>query len=288
MTGNVISGHWQLDPQQLLPIAMLGTGYALRTRTLDAKGRRVPSARIVSFYGGLAVAAVAVASPLDWWAENRLLWVHMFQHLLLGDVAPLLVVLGLTGPLLRPLLAIRGLRLLRALVHPLVALPLWICDLYLWHLPALYQAALRHSGVHALEHVCFFSCGALMWAAVIEPLPGPVWFGNGFKAVYTLIVRTAGTALAMVFIWDGRPLYVYYVVRDRLAGTSAVADQRVAGLIMFTEGSIVTLVAFAVLFLRFAREMEVRQRLLDSDREPLAAARAARYGRAARARDALP
>ncbi|HWF54557.1 MAG TPA: cytochrome c oxidase assembly protein [Solirubrobacteraceae bacterium] len=276
--------HWQWEPQQLLPLLALGCAYAVRVRALAERGRPVPRRRRWSFAAGLLVTALALVSPIDWWGENRRLWVHMVQHLLLGDVAPLLVILGLTGPVLRPLLANRAVRALRPLAHPLVALPVWIGNLYLWHLPAPYQAALDHNDIHALEHLCFFAFGALMWAAVIEPLPGPSWFGNGFKALYTLVVRVAGMALAMVFIWDNHPLYHYYVVRE----ASPVSDQRTAGLVMFTEGSIVTVLAFAWLFLRFIREMEVRQRLIDGQLDPALAARAARYGRAARARDVMP
>jgi cytochrome c oxidase assembly factor CtaG len=277
--------HWQLQPQQLVPVLLVGVAYAMRCRKLAAKGRPVRAASRVSFYSGLAVALLALVSPLDWYGENRLLWVHMIQHLLLGDVAPLLMVLGLTGPLLRPVLAIRWARRLRGLAHPLVALPLWIVDFYLWHVPTLYQAALRHEDVHALEHFCFLLFGATMWAAVIEPLPGPAWFGNGWKAIYTLAVRAAGAVLANVFIWANHPFYTYYLRLDRLAGSSPVGDQRAAGAIMFIEGSVVTLLAFAWLFIRFTREVEVRQRLIEQDLGEASAARAARYGRSARVRD---
>ena len=277
--------HWQLQAQQLIPVLVAGFAYRTRARQLAAKRRRVRAARQVSFYTGLAIALVALVTPLDWYAENRLLWVHMIQHLLLGDIAPLLIVLGLTGPLLRPLLALRWARRLRALTHPLVALPLWIVDFYVWHVPLLYQAALRHENVHALEHMCFFFFGAVMWAAVIEPLPGPAWFGNGWKAIYTLAIRAAGAVLANVFIWAGHPFYPYYARIDRLAGVSPVSDQRAAGAIMFIEGSVVTMLAFAWLFIRLTRETEMRQRLVEQDLDQASAARAARYGRTARVRD---
>jgi cytochrome c oxidase assembly factor CtaG len=278
-------GHWQLEPLQVAPAALLGLAYWVRARRLDARGRSVRGARRAAFYGGLLVALVAVVSPIDYLGEERLLSAHMAQHLLLGDIAPLLVVLGLSGPLLRPLLAVRWLRLARGLSHPLVALPLWVIDLYAWHLPVLYQAALHDDGVHALEHLCFFACGALMWAAVIEPLPGPAWFGNGWKTLYTLAVRAAGTVLANVFIWAGHPFYPYYVGPDHAAGISPVSDQRIAGAIMFIEGSVVTMLAFAWLFIRFTRETELRQRLIDRRVDERAAARAARYGRSASVRD---
>ena len=277
--------HWEIQPLQLVPVALLAAVYWARARRLAIKGRPVPALRRTAFCAGLAVVLVAVCSPIDYLGENRLLWVHMVQHLLLGDVAPLLVVLGLTGALLRPLLAVGLLRRLRPLAHPLVALPLWIVALYAWHLPVLYQAALHNDNVHALEHICFFAFGALMWAAVIEPLPGPAWFGNGWKAVYTLAVRTAGAVLGNLFIWAGHAFYPYYAGPDRLAGLSPLADQRIAGAIMFTEGSIVTLLAFAWLFIRFTRETELRQRLVDRQLDETLAARAARYGRSARLRE---
>jgi putative membrane protein len=268
-------------------VLLLGLGYGLRARQLAAKGRAVPAAWRASFYGGLAVLLVALVSPIDWYGENRLLWVHMVQHLLLGDVAPLLIVLGLTGPMLRPLLALAWIRRLRGLAHPLVALPLWILNLYLWHVPFAYQGALRHDAIHALEHFCFFFFGSLMWAAVIEPLPGPAWFGNGWKAAYTLVVRTAGAVLANVFIWENHVIYPYYHAIQRGLSISTVSDQRTAGAIMFIEGSVVTLLAFAWLFIRFIRELEVRQRLVEQNVDETLAARAARYGRSARVRDVM-
>jgi len=278
-------GQWSLDPTQLAPCLLLGAAYALRARALAARRRPVSARRQLCFYTGVAAIVVALVSPLDYIGEHRLFHWHMVQHLLLGDIAPLLVVLGLTGPVLRPVLAIRWLRRGRGLAHPLVALPLWVVNLYAWHLPVLYQAALRHSGVHALEHAMFFAAGALMWAAVIEPLPGPAWFGNGWKAVYTLAVRAAGTVLGNIFLWAGHPFYPYYVELDRGTGVSPLTDQRIAGAIMFIEGAVVTLLAFAWLFFRFTRETEIRQRLLERDIDPALAARAARYGRSSRVRD---
>jgi putative membrane protein len=283
----VILGHWELQPFQLALTLLVGLAYRQRARALARRGRPISRLRRLSFYGGVTILLLALVSPLDYLGENRLLYAHMIQHLMLGDIAPLLVVLGITGALLRPVLAMAWFRRLRALSHPLVALPLWIVDLYLWHSRVLYQAALHNDAIHALEHFCFFSCGALMWAAVVEPLPGPAWFGNGYKALYTLAVRTAGAVLANLFIWSGHPLYPYYVPLESHLGVSPLTDQRIAGAIMFIEGSVVTMVAFAWLFMRFSRELEIRQRLLDRELDPALASRAARYGRSSRVRDVM-
>src|SRR5436305_4075649 len=128
---------------QLGPLALLGLLYARRARTLAASGRAVPGWRQACFYSGFLVIGVALSSLGG--ASEELLYAHMVEHLLLGDIAALLVVLGLTGPILATILRIRLFDRLRVLSHPAIAFPLWVVDLYVSHLPVLYQAALRHT-----------------------------------------------------------------------------------------------------------------------------------------------
>src|SRR5947199_23447 len=105
----------------------------------------------------------------------------MAEHLLIGDIAALLIVLGFTGPLLAPLLRIKWIGWLRALTHPVVAVVLWGANFYAWHVPALYQAALHHEALHALEHATFLGFGIAVWMGLLGPLPKPDWFGNGAR-----------------------------------------------------------------------------------------------------------
>ncbi|MFL5782095.1 MAG: cytochrome c oxidase assembly protein [Thermoleophilaceae bacterium] len=270
---------WTLNPLQLAPLALLAWCYWYRVRELARRDRPPPALRQTAFYAGVVVLAMAVTSPIDRVGEDRLFYVHMVQHLLLGDVAPLLIALGLTGPVLRPLLAIRAVRRLRVLAHPLVALPLWAVNLWAWHLAALYEAALGSPVVHAVEHAAFFATGLAMWAAVVEPLPGPAWFGSGWKAAYTLVVRTIQAGLANVFLWSSVAFYDSYAAGERAAGISAQDDQAIAGGIMLVEGAVVTLVVFAWLFLRWTGESERAQAMIDTGADPGRSARAARYGR---------
>jgi cytochrome c oxidase assembly factor CtaG len=251
---------------QLLPIAALGAVYWLRARTLAARSTPVPWWRQASF--GLSLLLLAAADLMP--REDEYFFVHMLQHVILGDLAALAFVVGLTGPLLRPLLAVGPISRLRVLAHPLVALPLWAVNLYVWHLPRLYEAAIDHSAVHALEHICFFTTGVLMWAAVVEVLPGPEWFGTAAKFGYVVAVRLIETVLGNVFIWSGSPIYGTY---DNLE------DQGWAGTIMMIEGSLVTIGALAWLFLKLAAEGELRQNLLEQGVDPRTVRRAVRYGR---------
>ena len=270
---------WTLDPLQLLPVAIAAWLYARRAGTLRRRGRPVAVARQLCFHSGLALLLVAFVSPVDSIGEERLLSVHMVQHILIGDLAALLVVAGLTGPLLRPVLALSAIRRLRVLAHPLVALPLWAVNLYLWHLRPAYEAAVANDAVHAVQHACFFTAGALMWAALIEPLPGPAWFGTGFKALSVAGVRLAEAVLANVFIWSGRPFYPHYVHAERLWGLTPLSDQNVGGAVMLLEGMLLTLGVFAWLVLRWLSEGERAQLLVEQGIDPLVAQRAVRYGR---------
>jgi putative membrane protein len=266
------------EPLQLIPVALTAALYAARARSLALRGRGVPAWRQASFAAGIALIVIALVSPLAA-LDDELVWVHMAQHLVLGDLAALLLVLGLTGPLLQPVLAPRWLGWLRALVHPAVALPLWLADLYLWHVPALYQAALSTEAIHALEHACFTGFGIAMWMALVGPLPKPAWFGNAARLVYILVVRFGGAVLGNVLIWSGTALYPDYAAGEAARGISPLADQGAAGVVMMIEQGLVTLGLFAWLFFRAARESEERQRLLDLAAErgvPLDEARAAR------------
>jgi len=271
---------WNFEPLQVIPTLLIGLLYARRVRALREAGSPVAAWRLWCFGSSLFLVLVALVSPIDAFGEEQFLFMHMVQHILLGDLAPLLFVLGLTGPILRPVLSLPGVLRLRFLLHPLVALPVWAASLYIWHIPFLYQAALHHSAVHALEHFCFFAFGAVMWAPVVEVLPGPEWFGTGAKLGYVLLVRLVETILGNVFIWSGKVFYPFYEHPVNQWGISALSDQQIAGAAMMVEGSIVTLGVLAWLFLKMAQESELRQRLLEQGMDERAVKRAVRYGRA--------
>ena len=199
-------GDWTLDPLQLAPLVLVGVAYGVRARTLARRGTPVPRWRMALFALGLLLFLTAIVSPIAARGEERFSF-HMVQHLLLGDLAPLALLAGLTGPLLRPVLALRPVHALRVLAHPLVALPIWIANVVFWHLPFAYEAAIRHDLVHAVEHISFFAAGLVMWMPVLETLPAPAWFGSAAKLAYIVVVRLVGTLIANVFVWSGEVFY---------------------------------------------------------------------------------
>ena len=253
---------FEVAPLQLAPAVTVGVMYFLRARTLAARGAPVLAWRQWCWYGGLTLMVATLVSPLAHLSEELFL-AHMVEHLLLADLGALLLVLGLTGPLLQPVLSAPGLRWLRFLAHPIVAISLWTVNFYVWHLPALYQGAVEHSAVHALQHLLFVSFGIGMWMALLGPLPKPAWFGNGAKIGYIVAVRLIQSVLANALLWSGGVLYPRYAAGERYWGITPTNDQSAAGAIMMVEGSIVTILLFGWLFLRAARESEERQALVE-------------------------
>jgi putative membrane protein len=270
-----------------------GVAYAIRSVRLAEAGRPLPTWRLLCFAAGIAVLAAALLSPVSELAEELVVG-HMVQHLMILDIAALLIVLGLTGPMLQPLLAIRWLRWIRALAHPIVSFFLWVAVLYVWHIPALYEGATFDSEIlHALEHATFFFAGIGIWLSLFGPLPKPEWFGNGAKVAYVIAVRLAGTVLANVLMWAGSPLYPDYEPTQIARGVEPLSDQGAAGTVMMFESTVLTLGTLTWLFFQWARQDIEKQELLDlADREgveldPARARRAVAAGQGQRLRDRI-
>jgi len=255
-------GGGTFAPLQLLPATISGVLYALRAHHLENTPRAVPRWRQACFYGGLTLIVVTLASPLGH-ISDELFLAHMAEHLILSDIAALLLVVGLTGPLLAPVLRIRFFDRMRVLAHPLVALPLWAINLYAWHIAALHEAAVRHGGVHALQHLLFIGLGANMWMCLFGPLPKPAWFGNLARLGYIVSVRLLGAILANIFVFGGHAFYDVYAKGETFWKISPAGDQNAAGGIMMVEESILTICLFAWLFIKSAREADERQELIE-------------------------
>jgi cytochrome c oxidase assembly factor CtaG len=205
------------------------------------------------FGAGLVVLVFAISPPVLDLAGSRFA-AHMAEHLLIADVAALLLVLGLTGPLLAPILRIRAIDRLRVLSHPVVAFSLWALNLYIWHLAWAYEGALRHDAVHVLQHVLFLTLGANLWMPLFGPFPKPRWFGNAAQLVYIIVVRFTGAVLANVFVWSEIVFYGWY---------GDLADQGLAGALMMVEESLLTVGLFGWLFMKWMREGDERQEILE-------------------------
>jgi putative membrane protein len=260
---------WSLQPLVLLGVAALAWGYAWAWRRARRPGAPHPPGlgRAVLFAGGLLAVLAALISPLDSLGDQLMVF-HMVQHMLLLDIAPILLTLGLTKGLLRPVTRrVHALeRRAGPLAHPAFAVIAYAGLLWLWHIPFMYDQAQGNSGLHVLEHLCFAAAGSLYWWHLLSPIRSRMRLGGlgpiGYMVATKLLVGLLGVALA--FAPDS--IYPFYTHKPAYWGLSAHFDQSMAGLVMALEQSIVMGIALVYLFVRM---------LSESERE---AERADRYG----------
>jgi putative membrane protein len=251
-------GHWEPQP---LPLVAGSVALVLYAQGFMRVRRRAPAharaALAACWVAGVATGVLALISPLDSLGEDKLLTAHMAQHLLLGDVAPLLLVLGCRGPLVVFLLPQRVLlplarsvtlrRSLSFLLRPRVTFLLWAVTIGLWHLPAAYDAAIANTTIHAAEHASFTVVGLLVWIQILDPARHNRT-SPGRRALFAAAILVAGMPLAEVLL-VAAPLYPHYeAVTNRPFGLTAATDQARAGLLMMAE-QIVTLGTAAALLL---------------------------------------
>ena len=281
-----------IDVAAPLLLVAVALGYVRRASTLARRGQPVELWRQVCFASGLVLLLAADVPPLSTIAEE-LVVAHMAQHLLIADLAGLLIALGLTGPILQPVLAVRWLSWLRLLGNPLLALPLWALNLYLWHLATLYEGVLDSAPLHFAQHACFFTFGLAMWLPLVGPLPKPAWFNDAAKLGYIVGVRFLEAVLANVFIWSGTVFYPDYAPGEAEWDISPLADQGAAGNLMMIWTGAVTLGLFAWLFFRAANRSAEKQELLELAEsrgvhlDPARAGRAVEAGQGDRLRERI-
>jgi cytochrome c oxidase assembly factor CtaG len=243
------------------PLA-IAAAYIKRVHTLSREGRPVPYWRQLSFTGGIVVVALALGGPIEEYAKQLVL-AHMVQHLMLADLASLLLVLGLTGPILRPLLALPIGRYMHSLTNPLVAISIFTANLFFWHVPALYQAVTTSVPLHELEHISFIATGCLLWMPLFGPLPKPSWFGKAADTIYGAGIWLPAMGLANMLMWSGTAFYPSYGPSAEELGISPATDQGTAGAILMSWCMVLALGLFCWVFMRWAREDSERQDLLD-------------------------
>ena len=252
--------HWTFSVPILVPMAAYAYFYLRRFREVRrTSGKRGASARhLAAFAGAIAVLLIALVSPVDRLGEDYLFSAHMVQHLLIGDLAPLLMLLSLSRVIMRPLTRrLQGVeRALGPLAHPASALVLWLGLIYFWHIPGMYDAALRHSEVHALQHVSFFTAGVMVWWPLVQPVPMRQRLTGMWTFGYIAAAKIGLASLGMYLTWTKTVVYTYYEHVPRIWGLNALTDQNVGGAIMMVEQSVLLVSVLAVLFGRMLAQSE--------------------------------
>ena len=237
---------WQADVDTTVIIPALGLLYLYAVGQYGASRRQ-----ILCFAGALALLAVAFWTPLHPLGLHYLLTAHLLQNVLLAEWAPLLAVLGISGAMAHALARFRPWRLL---VHPAVALPMWIANYFAWHVPAVYDAALDHQAwlIH-VEHACYFGTGLLVWWPLVQNEPRRL--ASGARATYAFAAFVFAAPLGLLLALLPKPAYPFYAhVSRRIWGLSPLADQEIAGVTMASEQAVVLFVVFLYWFRRFLGE----------------------------------
>jgi putative membrane protein len=239
-------GAWSWNLEALAPLVLAGL-YLVATRHAREPGRTA------AFLAGCALLVAALVTPLDTLAVTYLVWAHLLQNVVLAEWAPLLLVLGLPPALAARLSRPRA---VRALTHPYVALPVWVVTYALWHVPVVYDAALRHPDtLLALEHATYVVAGACFWWCVWQDAPHRL--SSGARAGYVVAAFVLSAPLGLVLALVPSPIYAFYAdAPERVLGLSRLEDQQLGGMTMAAEQSVVFFAVFAYWFLRFLGEQE--------------------------------
>jgi putative membrane protein len=252
-------GSWNFDPIAILALVAASYVYTRMYRRAASRSDAVGAGHWVPYAAGIVVIAIALLSPIEAIGDGWLLSAHMLQHVLLSDVAPALIVLGLRSPVLQLGLAKPALRavapggrwggVLGLLTSPWVAIPLWATATWVWAIPAVFDFAVQHSVVHALEHATLFYTGLALWWLIVDPLPRVRLRPSGERLALLGFTRLASAAICVPLTWMTSVQYPLYASAPRGFGLSAIADQQLAGAGMCFIEFLVFGIAFAAVFI---------------------------------------
>jgi putative membrane protein len=260
-----VDAGWTVAPIVLLALVAYAAIYIWRWRISRAEGgaRAAPAGKLVLWLTGVGGLFLALVSPIDRLGE-QLASAHMVQHLLLADIVPICLTLALTKHILRPVTR-RIQRLERAagpFGHPAFGVIAYVAAMWFWHVPRLYEAALNHPFVHVLEHLTFAAAGLLYWWHLLSPIRSRLRLGGLGPVLYMASTKILVGFLGILLAFSPDVLFHFYEAGPDSTrwGLSPLDDQRVAGLIMALEQSIVMGIALAYLFVRMLAESEEEDR----------------------------
>jgi putative membrane protein len=251
--------QWSLEPSVLIGVSAIAVLYLLGWRRGRATGspHRPGFGRLALFASGLLAILAALVSPIDALGD-QLLVMHMLQHILLLDISPILLILGLNKVLLRPVTRRLAVVEQRAgyLAHPAFAVIAYVGFMWGWHIPVMYDAALHNTTVHAFEHLCFAFAGTLYWWHLLSPIRSRMRMDGLGPVAYMVVTKLGVGFLGIVLAFSPTVIYPFYAGHPHYWGLSPHTDQMMAGLLMALEQSVVMGTALVVVFVRMLNESE--------------------------------
>jgi putative membrane protein len=235
---------WPFDPTVYAGLLLLALGYAALARGRDDIGRR----QSLYFACGVLTIWVALETPIDTVSDRYLQSVHMLQHVLIGLVAPPLLLLALSPTMVASLLRFPG---LRAATEPVPAQLAFAVVMGAWHLPFLYDLTVTSEPIHVFEHLTFMAGGALFWWPVVGVTAAAShWrLGEVGRVLYLVFGTVPADTVAVILMFARTPFYVFYQEAPRLVpGIDPLTDQVLAGVVLMAVGKLSYLVAILDIF----------------------------------------
>lgn len=258
--------RWVFEPAILIGINLLTLAYlavVLRWHRYFPGAQPVPPLRVMSFLLAMATALIALLSPLADLSDNFLFSAHMVEHLLITMIMPPLLLLGVPGWMLRPLITQSPLllRIGRALTNPIVAFLSFNVVFLGYHMPIFYDLSLASSQLHALFHIAFMLTAMLTWWPVLSPLAELPPLSPAVQMLYLFLQTLPSQAVGAFFTFSTSNFYPAYQSAPRVwAWLTPTIDQQLGGLIMWVIGGTYFLGAFVVVFLRWVATNERQER----------------------------
>jgi cytochrome c oxidase assembly factor CtaG len=245
---------WSWEPSVLIGLALLSAGYAYLVGPFRERrdlGPPVTRTQVTMFVLAMLTLVLALLSPLDGIGDTYLFSAHMVQHLMLASLFPPLFLAALPAWLVRPLFRRPGAAaFLGFFTMPAMALILFNANIYLWHLPALYDLTLRNEQIHVLEHLSFMAFGVLNWWPVLSPIPEQR-LAYPLQVLYLFADGMLMMVLGILFTFAPTVFYPPYAAAPRLWGISPLSDQQLGGLIMWYPGNLPYGVFLVIAFYRW-------------------------------------
>ncbi len=241
--------RWSIHPSTVIGLAALGALYLWGAHRL---GRKPEPSQQVSFFLGLFVMFASLNGPIHDLSDGYLFSAHMVQHLILTLLMPPLIIAGVPGWMLRPLLGNRALAAVaRAITKPIACFVIFNVIIAAWHLPPLYNAAMANHDIHILEHVMFMVAAILMWWPLMSPLPELPRLAYPGQMLYSWLMTIPMSITAIYIAMADSVLYPAYSAAPRVLPLSPLEDQLLGALIMWIPGGIIFYIIMTVVFFKW-------------------------------------
>jgi putative membrane protein len=247
---------WSIHPSTVAGLAALAAIYLIRSRQAGPDDR-LSGMRKLSFFAALFVIFASLNGPIHDLSDNYLFSGHMVQHLLLTMLMPPLLIVGVPGWMLRPLLRNRAISAIaKRVTRPISCFVIFNVVIAAWHVPALYNSAMENHDIHIVEHLMFMSAAVLMWWPLISQLPELPRLSYPGQMLYCFLMSIPMSVIAVYITMADSVLYPFYSSAPRIMKLSPMEDQLLGGLIMWIPGGLLFMIIMSVVFFKWSTRGE--------------------------------